>query len=58
MAVNANAINIGQIERFTVREEASEATRLARFGQLSEIPGLLFGVMTLVWIVTSLCSMA
>ena len=58
MAVNANTINIGEVERFAAREEESEATRISRFSQLSELPGLLFGVMTLAWIVASLCSVA
>ena len=36
----------------------SDAARIANYATLSEIPGLLFGVVTLAYIVTSLLSLA
>ena len=38
--------------------EASEYLRIARFCALEEILGLVFGVMTVGWIVMSLASLA
>jgi hypothetical protein len=38
--------------------EASEATRIARYCTLEEMLGLIFGVMTVAYIVLSLASLA
>jgi hypothetical protein len=38
----------------TQENEASEATRLARFCTLEELPGLVFGILTVAYIVLSL----
>ena len=38
--------------------EASECLRIARFCALEEILGLIFGVMTVGWIVMSLASLS
>ena len=35
-------------------ELASEATNRARYAMLNELPGVVFGFLTLAWIVTSL----
>ncbi|MFZ2059473.1 MAG: hypothetical protein WAU82_00535 [Candidatus Binatus sp.] len=37
--------------------EASEGLRIARYCALDELPGLVFGVMTVVWIVFSLAKL-
>jgi hypothetical protein len=39
-------------------EQTSEATNRARYAMLNELPGLLFGLMTIAWIATSLISLA
>lgn len=39
---------------FTTTEETSEAVNLAQYAMLNELPGVIFGFMTLAWIVTSL----
>ena len=35
-------------------EQATEATYLAQYAMLNELPGVVFGFLTLAWIVTSL----
>lgn len=35
-------------------EKASDATNRARYAMLNELPGVVFGFVTLAWIVTSL----
>ena len=35
-------------------EQTSEATHLAQYAMLNELPGVVFGFLTLAWIVTSL----
>jgi len=35
-------------------ERTGEATNLAQYAMLNELPGLVFGFLTLAWIVTSL----
>ena len=35
-------------------EQTSEATHLAQYAMLNELPGLVFGFLTIAWIVTSL----
>jgi hypothetical protein len=39
-------------------EQTSEATHLAQYAMLNELPGVVFGFLTLAWIVTSLFSLA
>ena len=39
-------------------EQATEATYLAQYAMLNELPGLVFGLLTIAWIVTSLVSLA
>lgn len=38
--------------------EVSEATRLAQYNMLNEIPGAIFGVLTVAYIVASLLALA
>ena len=38
--------------------EVSEATRLAQYNMLNEIPGAVFGVLTVAYIVASLLALA
>ena len=36
-----------------IEERATEATNRARYAMLNELPGVVFGFLTLAWIVTS-----
>ena len=38
--------------------EVSDATRLAQYNMLNEIPGAIFGVLTVAYIVASLLALA
>jgi hypothetical protein len=38
-------------------EQTSEATERAQYAMLNELPGLVFGFLTIAWIVTSLFSL-
>jgi hypothetical protein len=38
--------------------EVSDATRLAQYNMLNEIPGAIFGVITVAYIVASLLALA
>ena len=38
-------------------QNVSEGTHLAQYAMLNELPGLVFGFLTLAWIVTSLVSL-
>ena len=38
----------------TGEEQTSEGTHHAQYAMLNELPGVIFGFLTLVWIVTSL----
>jgi hypothetical protein len=39
-------------------DKASEAINRARYAMLNELPGLVFGILTLAWIATSLIGLA
>jgi len=43
---------------FAENPHVSLSTQLAQYSLLDEIPGLIFGLMTVVYIVSSLCSLA
>jgi hypothetical protein len=58
MSVNTRAASVLRIRRFAENKQVSEATRLAQYTLLDEIPGLIFGLMTVVYIVSSLCLVA
>jgi hypothetical protein len=60
MATNMKAPNVIQIERvarFQSEIRASEAVRVGQYSFASEVVGLIFGMMTLCWIITSLCAL-
>jgi hypothetical protein len=38
-------------------QNVSEGTHFAQYAMLNELPGLVFGFLTLAWIVTSLVSL-
>ena len=57
MSVNTKAPTIPQIEQFGEERSVSEAVRFAQYFLLDEIPGLVFGLMTIAYIVTSLWSL-
>jgi hypothetical protein len=58
MSVNIEVASVPRIRRFAENKQVSDATRFGQYSLLDEIPGLLFGLMTLVYIVSSLCSIA
>ena len=58
MSVNTKAASASQIKQFTENQLVSEATQFAQYTLLDEVPGLIFGLMTIVYIVSSLCSLA
>ncbi len=39
-------------------EQTGEATYRAQYAMLNEMPGIVFGLLTLAWIVTSLLHLA
>ena len=58
MSVNAKAASVPRIRRFAENKQVSDATRLAQYTLLDEILGLILGLMTVVFIVSLLCSLA
>jgi hypothetical protein len=58
MSINTNAASLAQLRQSPADSEISQATRFAQYAMLDEIPALVFAVMTLVYIVSSLCSLA
>ena len=58
MSVNTKAASVPRIKRFAEDQQLSEATQFAHYTLLDEIPGLIFGLMTVAYIVSSLCSLA
>ena len=58
MSVNTKAASVPRIGRFAEYEQISEETRFAQYSLLDEIPGLIFGLMSVVYIVSLLCSLA
>lgn len=58
MSVNTKAASAPQIKRFAENQQVSEATQFAQFTLLDEVPGLVFGLMTIVYIVSLLWSLA
>ena len=58
MSVNIKAASAPQIKQFAETQQVSLATQFAQYTLLDEIPGLIFGLMTAVYIVSSLCSLA
>ena len=49
---------IAGIESINEATEVSAATRLAQYNMLNEIPGAIFGIITVAYIVGSLIALA
>ena len=58
MSINTKARSVPQIKQYSADQEVSEATRFAQYTLLDEIPALIFGLMTVAYIVSSLWSLA
>jgi len=58
MSVNTKAASAPQLKHFTETHEVNQATQFAHYTLLDEVPGLIFGLMTVVYIVSSLWSLA
>ena len=58
MSVNTNTASAPQIRPFAENEEVSQPTQFAQYTLLDEASGLIFGLMTIVYIVSSLWSLA
>jgi len=58
MSINTKAASVPRISRFAEDKQVSEATRFAQYTLLDEIPALIFGLMTAVYIVSSLWALA
>ena len=58
MSVDTEAASAPQIKQFTESQQVNQATQFAQYTLLDEVPGLIFGLMTVVYIVSSLCSLA
>ena len=51
--------NEATISGFTTSDETTgEAMHRAQYAMLNELPGIVFGVLTIAWIVTSLFGLA
>jgi hypothetical protein len=46
------------MKQFTERQQVGQATQFAQYTLLDEVPALIFGLMTVVYIVSSLWSLA
>jgi hypothetical protein len=57
MSVNSKAASAPQIKQFTETQQVSQATLFVQYTLLDEVPGLIFGLMTIVYIVSSLWSL-
>jgi hypothetical protein len=58
MNATTNEARLAGIAKTNEKAEASMGTRLAQNSLLSELPGLVFGLLTLGYIVSSLASLA
>ncbi|HEY2487060.1 MAG TPA: hypothetical protein VGI36_18090 [Candidatus Binataceae bacterium] len=54
MSVNIKTVSIPQIRHFAGDNQVSEPQGFAQCSRLGELPGLIFGLMTLVYVVSSL----
>ena len=57
MSVNTKAASAPQINQLTESQQVSQATQFAQYTLLDEVSGLIFGLMTIVYIVSSLWSL-
>jgi hypothetical protein len=58
MSVHGRMASFPRIKWSTEDNQLSEAKQFAQYTVLDEMPGLVFGLMTLVYIVSSLWSLA
>jgi hypothetical protein len=58
MSVNTKAASVPQIKQFAENQQVSQVAQFAQYTLLDEVPGLIFGLMTIVYIVGSLWSLA
>ena len=58
MAVNTKAASAPQIKQLAENPQVTLATQFAQCTLLDEVPGLIFGLMTVVYIVSSLSALA
>lgn len=56
MLINTKAASAPQIRQRAETQQVSLATQFAQYTLLDEVPGLVFGLMTIVYIVSSLWS--
>jgi len=54
MSVNTNAVRVPQEEDFAGGNQISEPTKFAQYSLLAELPGLIFALLTLVYVVSVL----
>jgi hypothetical protein len=57
MSVNTKVASAPQIKAFAENQQVSQAAQFAQYTLLDEVPGLIFGLMTVVYIVSSLWSL-
>ena len=57
MSVNTKAASAPQIRQVAENPQVSQTTQFAHYTLLDEVPGLIFGLMTVVYIVSSLWSL-
>jgi len=58
MSANTKVASAPQLKQFTESQQVNQATHFAQYTLLDEVPGLIFGLMTVVYIVSSLWSLA
>jgi hypothetical protein len=52
-----NLIQVEQVRRSQSEIQTSDAARIGHYNFLSEVVELIYGMMTLCWIITSLCAL-
>jgi len=58
MSIDSRTASIARIERKVGEQQVGEGTRFAQNCFLTELPGLVFGLLTILYIVTALWSLA
>ena len=54
MSVNTKPVSTSQTRRLAGDSQVSEAQQVVQHNLLAELPGLIFGLLTLVYVVSSL----
>ena len=57
MNATTNEVRLSGIGAVADRESLSDGTRVAQYNILNEVPGAIFGIITVVYIVSSLFSL-